>query len=192
MLHWSLMKILRTKKAMPLKKQIPHFHRLKQRSVYQSLDLQIIELQKFSIMNETCEYRQCQRHLQTYSGTHQGVKWWRHPYKLYRSEPRPMTPGRIISNIIRKYTRIGNRDLVLQLVLGHCKSGCNQGLLRLTPSPQLWTFRRSAPTAKTKKWKICQAEILHLLHRNIPRLHLSKWKRMICAGSTLRFLRTPP
>ena len=40
------------------------------------------------------------------------------------------------------------------------------------------------PPRKTVKWKKYHAVILYLILPNIPRLHLSKWKRTICEDST--------
>ena len=74
MLHLSLRKTLQMKKKIPPKKQIPRFHNLKQRSEYPFQDPQIAELQKYSTMNETCEYRQPWTRLHLYSEIHQEEK----------------------------------------------------------------------------------------------------------------------
>ena len=62
------------KKILP-KKQIPLSHKLKHRSEYPFLDPQITGLQKPSIMNETSEYHQCRRLLQTFLEIHHKEKW---------------------------------------------------------------------------------------------------------------------
>ena len=143
-------------------------------------------------MNEICEYPPCRIHSLRYLEIHQGGKWWRHRYMLYLFGPWLMTLGWITSSSIWKCAPIGNHVLVLQQVLDHCKSGCDRDLLHLTTNQKWWTSHQMAPMMKTKKWKEYKAEILYLLHRNIPQLHLSKWKRMTCAGSTPFSLRTPP